>query len=335
MRRGSARPKLAMYWAASCGGCEMAILSLDERLFALNDSFEVAFCPCLVDAKIADLEALPDGDIAVALFNGGIRTNDDRAMASLLRQKSRTLIAFGSCAHEGCIPGLANLRSPQEHIRSSFLENSTTANARRITPKSSTQVKEGTLHLPLWNDRLTTLAQNVPVECFLPGCPPEPHRVAELFRMISGEDEMPPAGSVIGAGSSTVCAECPRERGRKNASRFYRIHEKTTDPSLCLIEQGILCMGIATRDGCGCRCPAANIPCSGCYGRPEGVSDQGAAMISALASVIDIGHAEGLSSREIYDRIDAVINTLPDYVGTFWKYSLADSLLAGLLVRQR
>ncbi|HSW64144.1 MAG TPA: hypothetical protein VLH56_12685 [Dissulfurispiraceae bacterium] len=335
MRRGSTRPKLALYWAASCGGCEMAFLSLDELLFALNDSFEIVFCPCLVDAKRADLEALPDGDIAIALFNGGIRTNDDKIMAHLLRQKSRMLIAFGSCAHEGCIPGLANLLTPHEHISSSFLENRTTENSRRIIPKSSTPVKEGTLRLPLWNDRLTTLAQNVPVEYFLPGCPPEPHRVAELFRMISGEAEMPSAGSVIGAGSSTVCAECPRERGGKYVTRFSRIHEKITVPSLCLIEQGIVCMGIATRDGCGCRCPGANMPCSGCYGTPEGVSDQGAAMISALASVIDIGHVEGVSSGELSGRIDAVINTLPDHVGTFWKYSLADSLLAGLLGRQR
>ncbi len=324
-----------MYWAASCGGCEMALLSLDELLFSLNDSFELAFCPCLVDTKKAYLKSLPDGDIAVTLFNGGIRTDDDEAMAHLLRRKSRTLIAFGSCAHEGCIPGLANLGTPHNHLADSFLQNATTVNPRGTIPKAETVMKEGALYLPVWNSRLKTLAQTVAVDYILPGCPPEPHRVRELFRMLVGEAVLPPPGSVIGAGSSTVCAECPRHRGIKNVTRFYRIHERIPNPALCLIEQGIVCMGIATRDGCGCRCPGVNMPCSGCYGAPEGVADQGAAMMSALASVIDVGHVGGLSSHEISDRIDAVLDTLPDYVGTFWKYSLADSLLAGLLVRQR
>ncbi len=335
MRQGSARPKLAMYWAASCGGCEMALLSLDELLFSLNDFFELAFCPCLVDTKKAYLKSLTDGDIAVTFFNGGIRTDDDESMAHLLRRKSRTLIAFGSCAHEGCIPGLANLGTPHDHLASSFLENATTENPRGYIPKAETPMKEGVLYLPVWNSRLKTLAQTIAVDYLLPGCPPEPHRVAELFRMLAGDAELPPPRSVIGAGFSTVCAECPRQRGIKNVGRFYRIHEVVPDTSLCLIEQGIVCLGIATRNGCGCRCPRVNMPCTGCYGAPDGVADQGAAMISALASVIDIGHIDGLASHEISDRIDAVIAPLPDYVGTFWKFSLADSLLAELMARPR
>lgn len=77
------------------------------------------------------------------------------------------------------------------------------------------------------------------------------------------------------------------------------------------------------------------MPCSGCYGAPEGVADQGAAMISALASVIDIGPVEGLSLQEIGERIDRVIDTVPDHAGTFWKYGFAGSLLAGLVEKRR
>jgi F420-non-reducing hydrogenase small subunit len=324
-----------MYWAASCGGCEMALLSLDEHLLSLNESFELVFCPCIVDAKRIDLEALPDGDIAFTLFNGGIRTDDDAEMAHLLRRKSQRLIAFGSCAHEGCIPGLANLGSVQAHIHDAFVESATTTNPRQIVPKKVTHLPEGELVLPQWRERLGTLAQTVAADYLFPGCPPEPHRVKELFTMISSGRGLPPAGSVIGGGKSAVCAECPRTRGIRSVKRLYRVHEKTTDPELCLLEQGIVCMGIATRDGCGCRCPRVNMPCTGCYGPPEGAADQGAAMISALAALIDIGPTGDSSPEEISCRIEALFETLPDYVGTFWKYSLADSLLADILRRDR
>lgn len=313
----------------------MALLSLDELLLSLNESFELAFCPCLVDAKKADLESLSDGEIAYTLFNGGIRTDDDAEMAHLLRRKSLKLIAFGSCAHEGCIPGLANLGSVRTHIQDAFIDSVATTNPRRILPKIVTHMKEGDLTLPQWQDRLRTLARTVAVDYVLPGCPPEPHRVKELFAMISGAVELPQAGSVIGGGRSAVCAECPRTRGVRNVNRFYRVHEKTTDPDLCLLEQGIICMGIATRDGCGCRCPRVNMPCTGCYGPPEGAADQGAAMISALAALIDVGPLRDSSPEEISRRIDAVFETLPDPVGTFWKYSIADSLIADILGRDR
>ena len=73
------------------------------------------------------------------------------------------------------------------------------------------------------------------------------------------------------------------------------------------------------------------MPCSGCYGPPEGVRDAGASMVAALASVIDIGTVQGLTGDEISRRVDAVLDTLPDYVGTFYKYGLAGSLLKGAM----
>jgi F420-non-reducing hydrogenase small subunit len=88
-------------------------------------------------------------------------------------------------------------------------------------------------------------------------------------------------------------------------------------------------MGIATRDGCGALCPKVNMPCTGCYGPPDGVLDQGAKMVAALGSIIDIGDTKGMSEDEIYRRIDAVLGSIPDYVGMFYKYSLPGSILKG------
>ena len=55
------------------------------------------------------VKGYPDGYIDVCLFNGAIRNSENEEMAHLLRQKSKVLVAYGSCAYEGCIPALSKL----------------------------------------------------------------------------------------------------------------------------------------------------------------------------------------------------------------------------------
>ena len=99
-----------------------------------------------------------------------------------------------------------------------------------------------------------------------------------------------------------MCAECGREKHNKRIARFHRTYETVPDPRLCLLEQGLVCMGIATRDGCGALCPQVNMPCTGCYGPPEGVADQGAKMISALGSVLDLGDYKGITEEQVAEK---------------------------------
>jgi F420-non-reducing hydrogenase small subunit len=101
--------KLAFYWAASCGGCEISILAIDEKILDVAAAFDLVMFPCAADGKVRDVEQMPDGSIDVCLFNGGIRTSEQEYMAQLMRRKSKVLVAFGSCASEGCIPGLGNM----------------------------------------------------------------------------------------------------------------------------------------------------------------------------------------------------------------------------------
>src|SRR5512141_535525 len=95
------KPKFAMYWAAGCGGCEIAVLNIGEKILDVDANFEIVFWPVAMDAKYKDVEALPDKAITLTLFNGGIRNEENEAMAKLLRRKSAFLVAFGSCANEG------------------------------------------------------------------------------------------------------------------------------------------------------------------------------------------------------------------------------------------
>src|SRR5512137_290696 len=101
--------KIAFYWAASCGGCEIAVLDINEKILEVVKIADIVFWPVAMDIKYRDVEAMPDKHIDITFFNGSIRNSEQEHMAKLLRAKSKTLVAFGSCAHEGCVPGLANL----------------------------------------------------------------------------------------------------------------------------------------------------------------------------------------------------------------------------------
>jgi F420-non-reducing hydrogenase small subunit len=311
------RPKLALYWAASCGGCEIAVLGIEEEILDVARAFDIVFWPCVMDFKVRDIERMPDRSIDVCLFNGGIRTSEQEYMARLLRARSKVLVAFGSCAHEGCIPGLANLHDGREILEAVYRDSPSLDNPRGILPRAETEVEEGTLRLPVFYDTLETLGQAVDVDYFLPGCPPEPARIREALAAISA-GTLPQRGSVIGV-DTTVCDECPRVRHEKAIQRFRRTWEIIPDEGTCLLEQGIVCCGIATRAGCSARCPRVNSPCIGCYGPNDGVWDFGARMMSALASVID--------SRDP-EEIDRIIREgIPDPVGTFYRFGLAHGLL--------
>ncbi|MCS7237624.1 MAG: hypothetical protein NZ899_05060 [Thermoguttaceae bacterium] len=311
------KPKLALYWAASCGGCEIAVLAIDEKILQVADHFDIIFWPCVVDGKVRDIEKLPDGAIDVCLFNGGIRTSEQEYMARLLRQKSRILVAFGSCAHEGCIPGLANLSTREEIFNTVYRDSVSTDNPTKVVPQTETEVAEGTIHLPLFYDTLRPLADVVPVDYTLPGCPPEAENIWEALQAIM-DGQLPPRGAVIGK-QTTVCDECPRTRSEKKIKGFKRIWQVIPDDTTCLLEQGIICCGIATRAGCGAKCPQVNSPCIGCHGPNEGVEDFGARMMAALSSVID--------SKDPAEIERIISEGIPDPVGMLYRFSLASSLL--------
>jgi F420-non-reducing hydrogenase small subunit len=88
--------KVAFYWGASCGGCEIAVLDMNERILELVKHVEIVFWPVAMDVKYNDVEAMPDGHIDVTFFNGSIRNSEQEHMAKLLRVKSKTLMPRAS-----------------------------------------------------------------------------------------------------------------------------------------------------------------------------------------------------------------------------------------------
>jgi F420-non-reducing hydrogenase small subunit len=311
-----AKLKLALYWSASCGGCDVAVLDINEKILDVAQLADIVLWPIAIDFKYHHIEAMEDKSIDVCLFNGAVRNSEQEEIAKLLRAKSKTMVAFGSCACFGGIPALANFTNRAEAFERAYVEAPTNDNSERVFPQTKTTVAEGELELPEFYDTVLALAQVVPVEYFLPGCPPPVDLILKVVDALA-TGQLPPPGAVI-ASEKALCDECDRVKEEKKISKIYRPHEIIPDTKRCLLEQGLICMGPATRGGCGQRCILANMPCRGCFGPPAGVPDQGAKMLSALASIYEVK-----DDKEIARMVEEVV----DPAGTFYRFGMSTSML--------
>lgn len=311
-----AKLRLALYWAATCGGCDVAVLDTNEKILDIVNIADIMFWPIAMDFKRHHVEAMEDKSIDVCLFNGAVRNSELEDIAKLLRAKSKTMVAFGSCACYGGIPALANFANRGEIFERAYVEAPSNDNAKKVFPQTKTEVIEGELELPEFYDMVLALNQVVPVEYFIPGCPPPVENILKVVDALA-TNQLPPPGAVI-ATEKTLCDECPRTKEEKRITKIYRPHEIIPDSNKCLLEQGIICMGPATRGGCGARCIEANMPCRGCFGPVTGVYDQGAKMLSALASIYDVK-----DEKEITRMVEELI----DPAGTFYRFGMSTSLL--------
>jgi F420-non-reducing hydrogenase small subunit len=204
-------------------------------------------------------------------------------------------------------------------MRFVYEESPSTQNPERAypTPALADQGRLATLPT-LWHV-VRSLDQVIPVDYYLPGCPPTPKLLSEaLGALLRGQ--APPAGSVL-APDIALCEQCPRKETKPTdlaIREFKRPHLAPVDPTQCLLAQGFVCMGPSTRAGCEAACIGGNMPCSGCFGPTSRVRDQGAKMLSSACSAI---------AATDESEIQAAVDTIPDPVGTFYRYGLAASLL--------
>ena len=318
--RRPGKPRVAFYWNASCGGCEEAVVDLGEGLAEVAGKVEIVLWPVALDFKKHDVESLPDGGIDVSFVNGAVRLTEQDEWARLLRRKSRLLVAFGACAHMGGVVGLGNLSERREILETAYRRVPSVSNPGAELPGRPIRAAGHDLSLPVLLDRALPLAEAVPVDYVLPGCPPSTALVeAALGRILAGD--LPPRGAVL-APNASLCDTCPRKDSRPERIevRELRRFDTAAIDERCFLAQGMVCLGPGTRQGCQPGCLEAGMPCRGCFGPLDGVTDAGAAMLSAFASLLAGGEAE----------VRALAGKIPDPAGTFWRYSFA----AGLLPRR-
>jgi len=285
------KPTLATIALGGCEGCHVSLLDAHEGLL---DLLEIAD---LVHSPFSGGDTLPDS-VDVVMVEGAITTHEDRERAIAARSAARTLVAVGSCAVLGGIGGLRNLNPLAEVTGRAFGDGHV---------KSS--------RLPVLEKRVRPVSDVVAVDMEVPGCAPLTSQIVDALTVaLTGVPKTIPVRN--------LCAECTREKHLmlEHSSEFVSdgvvalMELDTIDPALCFLEQGLLCMGPMTREGCGATCTAANVPCRGCAGSSRPEFEQGGKAVDALAAVLPAG----------------ALMYMEDFIGTGYRYSLPVSVLPAI-----
>jgi NAD-reducing hydrogenase small subunit len=167
------RLRFATVWLAGCSGCHMSFLDLDEFLFDLAERVEVVYSPVASDAK-----HYPE-DVDLVLVEGAVANADNLELALRLRERSRVVVSFGDCAVTANVPGLRNLLDGAGSVLSrGYLE----------LADHGAQLPHAPGIVPELLDKVLPLHAVIPVDVWLPGCPPSAARIKEaLLPLLAGE----------------------------------------------------------------------------------------------------------------------------------------------------
>jgi len=279
--------KVLEEWLNMCGGCECSILDVGEALLDVLPQLEFVHIPVLMDHKYfgqtgegKTLE-LPPADVGI--ITGGVRTEEHKEIAKEVRNKSKTVIAYGSCACFGGLPALANMYTKEDAFNKVYK-----------TTRSTEPGEFPTQNIPPWTDRVYAVDEVVKVDLRIPGCAPSPDLFVDAVTALL-------TGKEFKLEEKAVCEDCPLKREKKAIAAIKRPLETAPIAERCLLEQGYLCLGPATRTGCGGhekipRCIAGNFPCRGCMGPIKWTGNQMVDMMGALATI-------GIDVKLIPDRL--------------------------------
>ncbi len=214
--RPAKKPRLAIFKFASCDGCQLTLLDAEEELLDITGAVELAYFP---EASRAMLK----GPYDIGLVEGSITTHSDAQRIQEVRRQCKILITIGACATAGGIQALRNWKDVDEFIRLVYASPQFISTLKLSTP----------------------IAEHVPVDFELRGCPISKHQLVELISATL-------AGRKPNVPTHSVCIECKRKA------------------NVCIaVAKGIPCLGPVTQAGCGALCPSYNRGCYGCFGPME------------------------------------------------------------------
>lgn len=210
------RPKLAVWKFSSCDGCQLSLLDCEDELLAVAGEVEIAY---FLEAT----RATAAGPFDLSLVEGSITTPHDAHRIHHVRKVSKRLITIGACATAGGIQALRNFHNVDEFISVVYARPDYIETLRTSTP----------------------IAEHVPVDFELRGCPVNKHQLLEVISaLLNGRSPNTPPHS--------VCMEC-----------------KLRGTACVMVARGVPCLGPVTQAGCGAICPAYGRGCYGCFGPKE------------------------------------------------------------------
>lgn len=336
--------KAATIGLTGCSGCHVALLALGEKTLEAASKLDIEHSYILVDSK-----EMPT-DIDVVIVEGGVRTSRDMEVLKTARERSKVLVAVGSCSCFGGTPSLANSSRIGKLVGDIY----------------GTGFRPDEAAIPSVNEYVMPVGKLVKVDFEVPGCPPEPRNLQELL-----EDLL--AGKGVEVPRYNVCKECEMKRNKPTILADYCIgcgnceaicpedaivlkstgraaidaekcigcsmcviecparaiampemkapsRTRIPDGVRCLLEQGLPCTGPSTLGGCGAPCPPSGVTCDGCRGPYRKGVEQGLAMIDVSSS------AEKLTMPEVGGRYD-----LQTLASLYYRYTLSRSILQEVL----
>lgn len=277
------KPTVAIGLLSGCFGCLTSFLDIADNLPALLDKIDLRRTP-FNDVK----EVEP---VTVGILEGAVATNGNVELAKKMRENADLLISLGTCSTFGGIGGLRNLE-PVETIMENVYEGK--------MPGAS----DITNLLP----KVMPLGSLVPVDIMVRGCPPSAEDIFNTLNAVLSNEKPEEY-------SKSLCNQCPRTKESIMYPRREFLTEgvravmelQEIDPDRCFLEQGVICAGLVTVEGCGARCTSNNMPCRGCYGPASGVHGQGNKFVNSISSLLPAG---GIMFHD-------------DIVGTGYRFSLA------------
>lgn len=152
------KPKISSDWMAGCAGCHMSLLDIDERIVKIAELAELRATP------VTDLKEPDESGVDVGILEGGINNSANEEVAHKMRSRCKILVALGDCAVFGGVPAMRNFCGIEEALRRAYVETESTDAEGKIPDDPELAVMT----------RTRAIQEVVPVDVFVPGCPPDP-----------------------------------------------------------------------------------------------------------------------------------------------------------------
>jgi F420-non-reducing hydrogenase small subunit len=248
------RLKTAIVSLSTCGGCPAALVEDKEELMKLLKKINITYCTMLIDESEI-------GEVEVSLVDGAVRGKEDVERLIEARNKSRYLVAWGTCATFGGIPAFANQYELEELIEDSYGQTQDPFAYYLSGMQGVDQTAYQERELKLLR-RVGKLNDFVRVDYYVPGCPPQIGILNQLINELKGEGQDVKPRPI-------VCSECKRKTLKTPSDSVAIFPKPEWNKEHCFTSLGSLCMGFITKGGCGAICPRGGLPCWGCRGPSE------------------------------------------------------------------